>query len=154
MALARAKQFQHEQELKQHEQKRIEQLFQLKIVQPGDAVNFPKHGDSICIHYSAYLEDGTCFDNSWNRGQPINFILGSKQVIEAIELILPMLSRGEKARIVIPSEYGYGEKGYPPIIPPNTTLVYEVQLITFSSVGHIEKVLREKREKDPFALVN
>jgi len=104
MALARARQFQHEQTLKENETKRIEKLFQLKIVQPGDAVNYPKHGDSICIHYAGYLEDGTCFDNSWQRGQSINFLLGSKQVIEAIELVVPLLSRGEKARLVIPSE--------------------------------------------------
>mmetsp|Transcript_17099 Transcript_17099/g.18553 ORF Transcript_17099/g.18553 Transcript_17099/m.18553 type:complete len:155 (-) Transcript_17099:62-526(-) len=153
MALARARQFQHEQTLKENETKRIEKLFQLKIVQPGDAVNYPKHGDSICIHYAGYLEDGTCFDNSWQRGQSINFLLGSKQVIEAIELVVPLLSRGEKARLVIPSEYGYGERGYPPIIPPNSTLIYEIQLITFSSVGHVEKILREKREQNPFALV-
>ncbi len=55
-------------------------------------------------HYAGYLEDGTCFDNSWQRGQSINFLLGSKQVIEAIELVVPLLSRGEKARLVIPSE--------------------------------------------------
>lgn len=45
-----------------------------------------------------------CFDNSWNRGHPINFLLGSKQIIEGIELIVPILSRGEKARIVVPPE--------------------------------------------------
>ncbi len=55
-------------------------------------------------HYIAYLEDGTCFDNSANRGQPLYFILGSGQVIKAIELVLPILSRGERARIVVPSE--------------------------------------------------
>jgi peptidyl-prolyl cis-trans isomerase A (cyclophilin A) len=57
-----------------------------------------------CRHYAAYLEDGTCFDNSKNRGQPLYFIYGASQVIPGIEMVLPILSRGEKARIVIPAE--------------------------------------------------
>lgn len=55
-------------------------------------------------HYSAYLEDGTCFDNSSKRGQPLHFILGAGQVISGIEMILPLLSRGTIARLVIPPE--------------------------------------------------
>jgi hypothetical protein len=55
-------------------------------------------------HYISYLEDGTCFDNSSNRGQPLYFILGAGQVIKGIELVLPILSRGERARIVVPAE--------------------------------------------------
>jgi hypothetical protein len=62
------------------------------------------------------------------------------------------MSRGEKARIVIPAEYGYGDKGYPPIIPPKAILLYELELISFSSVGTAERELRERKEKDPYAL--
>lgn len=51
-----------------------------------------------------FLEDGSCFDNSYNRGQPIYFIFGASQVIEGWEMILPVMSRGEKARITVPSE--------------------------------------------------
>lgn len=103
-------------------------------------------------HYITYLEDGTCIDNSLNRGQPLYFILGAGQVIPALEMVFPTLSRGEKAKIVIPPEYGYGEKGYPPLIPPKATLLYEIELVTFSSVGHAERLLRERKQVDPFAL--
>lgn len=103
-------------------------------------------------HYSAYLEDGTCFDNSVNRGQPLYFVLGAGQIIAGIEMVLPILSRGAVARLVVPFEYGYGERGYPPIVPPKSILLYEIELITFSSVGNEERLLRERREKDPFAL--
>jgi FK506-binding protein 1 len=103
-------------------------------------------------HYIGYLEDGTCFDHSYQRGQPLYFILGAGQVIPALEMVFPTMSRGEKARIVIPAEYGYGDKGYPPIIPPKAILLYELELITFSSVGTAERELRERKEKDPYAL--
>lgn len=107
---------------------------------------------SLCRHYVAYLEDGTCIDNSLQRGQPLYFILGAGQVIPALEMIFPTLSRGERAKIVVPPEYGYGEKGYPPLIPPKATLLYEVELVTFSSVGYAERQLRERKAVDRFAL--
>lgn len=153
MALSRARAFQEQAKLTEEKskQKDIEKLFQLKVVKPGDAANFPKFGDSVAINYIAYLEDGTCIDNSLARGMPLNFILGAGQVIAALELVLLSLSRGERARIVVPPEYGYGDKGYPPIIPPKSVLLYEIELVTFSSVGSAEKILREKKESDPFA---
>jgi len=126
MALARSRVFQEQQE-KEANEKSVEKLFQLKVVKAGDAVNFPKPGDTVCLHYIAYLEDGTAFDNSFNRGQPIYFILGAGQVISALEMVVPTLSRGSRARIVIPPEHGYGDRGYPPIIPPKATLLYEIE---------------------------
>jgi FKBP-type peptidyl-prolyl cis-trans isomerase len=58
----------------------------------------------IFSNYAAYLEDGTCFDNSFKRSAPVNFVLGSKQLIEAIEMVVPLMSKGEKARIVVAPE--------------------------------------------------
>ena len=79
MALARA------QARREAEQKKKEELkasaVEINILQPGDAFNFPKTGDSLSIHYTAELEDGTKIDNSYQRGQPINFVFGSGQVI-------------------------------------------------------------------------
>mmetsp|Transcript_4238 Transcript_4238/g.5822 ORF Transcript_4238/g.5822 Transcript_4238/m.5822 type:complete len:141 (+) Transcript_4238:6-428(+) len=123
----------------------IEKKYYLKIIHPGDAVNFPRHGDSVAVNYAGFLEDGSCFDNTYNRGQPIYFILGAKQVIAAWEDVLPVLSRGEKARIVVPPELGYGDRGYPPIIPPRATLTFEIELMTFTSVGHVERLHRERK---------
>eukprot|EP01031_Cornospumella_fuschlensis_P028281 gene28281-34149_t len=143
----------HVKDKKAEEREReVVKLFQMKTVKPGDAVNFPNQGDSISIDYVAYLEDGTCFDSSRGRGQPLNFVLGAGQIIPGIEMVLPLMSRGTGVRIVVPPEYGYGEKGYPPIIPPKATLLFEVELLSFSSLGSAERMLRERRKEDPYAL--
>lgn len=60
-------------------------------------------------------------------------------------MAIPVLSRGEIARITLTPDIAYGEKGYPPIIPPKSKLVYEIELVSFSSVGHVERLAREKR---------
>ena len=127
--------------------RRIISTYKLKILHAGDAVNFPKEKDSCSIHYIGKLEDGTVFDNTYNRGQPVYFVLGAKQVIKAIEEALPILSRGEKARLVVPPECGYGERGYPPIIPPNAVTIYDIELVSFSTIGEAERLHREARKK-------
>jgi|TARA_A100001035_G_scaffold27356_1_gene18378 FK506-binding protein 1 len=129
MALAKA------QRQKKEEEKRKKELA-LTITKPGDAVYFPKQFDSISMHYIGYLADGSMFDNSYQRGQPVNFILGGGHVIEGWERILPMLSKGEKARITVPPHLAYGDRGYPPVIPPLATLTYEIELLTFTSSTH------------------
>ena len=60
-----------------------------------------------CRHYTGYLEDGTCFDDSYQRGQPVFFVLGAEQVLRGWEMVLPILSRGERARIVLQPEVSY-----------------------------------------------
>lgn len=124
--------------------KKTEKTFQIKILHPGDAVNFPKNGDSCCVNYIGMTDDGTMFDNTYNRGQAIYFILGAGQVIQAWEEVIPMFSRGQKARIVCPPAFAYGERGYPPIVPPNHTCTYELELMSFSSMGNAERLHREK----------
>ena len=130
MALARL------QRAKDAEQKKKREL-QFKILKPGDAIYFPKQHDSLAMHYIGYLEDGTMFDNSYNRGQPIYFILGGGHVIPGLEQVCTMLSKGEKARVTIPPHLAYGDRGYPPIIPPLATLTYEIELLTFTSSTHM-----------------
>ena len=129
MALAKAQRQQKEDEKRKKE-------LNLTITKPGDAVYFPKQFDSISMHYIGYLADGSMFDNSYQRGQPVNFILGGGHVIEGWERILPMLSKGEKARITVPPHLAYGDRGYPPVIPPLATLTYEIELLTFTSCTH------------------
>ena len=109
------------------EYKQIEKKYKIKITHPGDALNFPKHGDSCCVNYVGMTEDGGAFDNTYNRGQPVYFILGAGQVIQAWEEVMPMFSRGQKARIHVPPEFAYGDRGYPPIVPPNHTCTYELE---------------------------
>jgi FK506-binding protein 1 len=128
-----------------NERKRIEETLSMKVLKTGDAVNFPKIGDSIQMHYVGYLEDGTMFDNSYNRGVPICFIYGQGMVVRGIEAALPVLSRGERARIKLTPDLAYGAKGYPPVIPPGAVIIYEIELVTFTSVGHAEMVQRKNK---------
>ncbi|CEP18732.1 hypothetical protein [Parasitella parasitica] len=95
----------------------------------GDGEHVPKKGDEITIHYVGTLEDGTVFDSSRNRREPFKCKIGVKQVIQGWEEGIPQLSLGEKAILTCTPDYAYGARGFPPIIPPNATLKFEVELL-------------------------
>lgn len=101
------------------------QYVQLKTVADGAS---PKPTDTVEIHYSGWLLNGTEFDSSAKHGKPLTRPLNSlvKGWIEGVG----MMKVGEKWRFVIPPDLGYGERGYPPIIPPNSTLVFDIELIS------------------------
>lgn len=84
---------------------------------------------TVKVHYSGYLDDGSMFDSSVERGQPLDFPLGQGRVIKGWDEGIALLKVGEKARLIIPHELGYGERGYPPIIPAKATLIFDVELI-------------------------
>lgn len=88
-----------------------------------------RKGDSLSMHYTGTLEDGTEFDSSIPRGDPFVFTLGSGQVIKGWDQGLLSMCEGEKRRLVIPSDLGYGDRGSPPKIPGGATLIFEVELI-------------------------
>jgi len=88
-----------------------------------------KIGDTLKIHYTGKLEDGTEFDSSVPRGQPFSFKLGSGQVIKGWDQGLVGMCVGEKRKLKIPSALGYGARGSPPKIPGGATLVFETELI-------------------------
>ena len=86
-------------------------------------------GDVLQLHYTGKLEDGTEFDSSLPQNQPFVFSLGTGQVTEGWDQGLLEMCEGEKRKLVIPSELGYGERGAPPKIPGGATLVFEVELL-------------------------
>ncbi|XP_074129493.1 peptidyl-prolyl cis-trans isomerase FKBP2 isoform X1 [Sminthopsis crassicaudata] len=88
-----------------------------------------RKGDVLHIHYTGRLEDGTEFDSSLHRDQPFVFSLGTGQVIKGWDQGLLGMCEGEKRKLVIPSELGYGDRGAPPKIPGRATLVFEVELL-------------------------
>ncbi|MBI4228573.1 MAG: FKBP-type peptidyl-prolyl cis-trans isomerase [Deltaproteobacteria bacterium] len=89
----------------------------------------PKNGEKVKVHYTGKLEDGTVFDSSVKRGEPIEFILGVGQVIKGWDEGIADMKAGEKRQLIIPPELGYGAGGFPPIIPENATLIFDVELV-------------------------
>ncbi|KAG6787416.1 hypothetical protein Peur_048979 [Populus x canadensis] len=86
-------------------------------------------GDSIKVHYRGKLTDGTVFDSSFERGDPIAFELGSGQVIKGWDQGLLGACVGEKRKLKIPAKLGYGEQGSPPTIPGGATLIFDTELV-------------------------
>ena len=90
----------------------------------------PESGQTVSVHYSGYLVDGTKFDSSHDRDKPFEFSLGQRQVIKGWDEGVALLNVGSKAKFIIPPELGYGERGAGRVIPPNATLVFEVELLS------------------------
>jgi len=86
-------------------------------------------GDTMTMHYKGMLLDGTKFDASYDRNQPFTFVLGMRQVIEGWDEGVAQLKVGSKAVLLIPSKLGYGERGAGGSIPPNSPLVFEVEVL-------------------------
>lgn len=101
---------------------------EVTILQQGDGPK-PEAGDIVQVHYTGTLTDGTKFDSSLDRGQPIAFPLGQGRVIRGWDEGIALLNQGTKARLTIPPELGYGAQGAGGVIPPNATLIFEVELV-------------------------
>jgi FKBP-type peptidyl-prolyl cis-trans isomerase len=88
-----------------------------------------KKGQTVSVHYTGWLTDGKKFDSSKDHGQPFSFALGRGQVIQGWDDGVAGMKVGGKRKLTIPPEMGYGREGYPGAIPPNATLVFEVELL-------------------------
>ena len=100
------------------------------IVEAGDGPK-PQPGTPIKAHYTGKFLSGRVFDSSVQRGEPFEFEVGMGRVIKGWDEALLDMRKGEKRILVIPSHLGYGERGYPPVIPPQATLVFDVELVDF-----------------------
>tara|TARA_R110002012_G_scaffold88274_1_gene217562 strand:- start:5528 stop:6460 length:933 start_codon:yes stop_codon:yes gene_type:complete len=99
-----------------------------KIIQKGSGAKAEK-GKTVSVHYEGALTNGQIFDSSYKRNQPIDFALGVGQVIPGWDEGISLLQVGDKARFVIPSHLAYGKTGAGGVIPPNATLVFDVELM-------------------------
>ncbi|KLL11385.1 FKBP-type peptidyl-prolyl cis-trans isomerase [Protofrankia coriariae] len=101
----------------------------VETLSPGDGKTFPQKGDTVQIHYVGTLLDGTKFDSSRDRGSPFVTQIGVGKVIKGWDEGVPQLSLGQKAVLTVTPDFAYGSRGFPPVIPPNSTLRFEVELL-------------------------
>ncbi|KAJ9517315.1 hypothetical protein QJQ45_016684 [Haematococcus lacustris] len=108
-----------------------------KILVQGSGWDKPEAHDVVTVHYVGTLTDGTTFDSSRDRNEPFTFTLGEGRVIKGWDQGVATMKKGEKAVLTCAPDYAYGESGSPPKIPPNATLNFEVELLSWQSVKDI-----------------
>ena len=98
------------------------------MIKKGDGPK-PKLGQTVSVHYAGYLTNGQKFDSSYDRNQPIEFPIGTGRVIKGWDEGIMLLNVGSKAKLIIPPDLGYGARGAGGVIPPNATLIFDVELL-------------------------
>ncbi|KAH7402808.1 hypothetical protein BKA66DRAFT_507679 [Pyrenochaeta sp. MPI-SDFR-AT-0127] len=104
-----------------------------EVITPAECVRKTQAGDKINVHYRGTLTDGSEFDASYNRGQPLSFTVGQGQVIKGWDQGLLDMCPGEKRKLTIQPEWAYGSRGAGPI-PANSVLIFESELVSIDGV--------------------
>ncbi|KAK7198744.1 fk506-binding protein 1-like protein [Novymonas esmeraldas] len=99
-----------------------------KIIE-GDGKTIPRTGSVVTLDYIGYLDDGSKFDSTLERGKPFVFRVGCGEVIKGWDAGIVQMSKGERSKLTMPPSLAYGGPGFPGLIPPNSTIVFEVTLL-------------------------
>jgi len=105
---------------------------EIETLQEGDGATFPKKGQKVSCHYVLTLTNGKKIDSSRDRGSAFEFNIGMGEVIQGWDEGLMKISVGQRAKLTISPDMGYGAKGVPGCIPPNSTLIFDVELLKVS----------------------
>ncbi|KHN80382.1 binding protein [Toxocara canis] len=101
----------------------------IETLKPGDGKTFPKNGQKVSCHYVLTLQDGKEVDSSRTRGKPFEFKIGKGEVIKGWDEGVAKMSVGQRAKLTISPDMGYGSRGVPGAIPGNATLIFDVELL-------------------------
>jgi len=105
---------------------------EVETIKPGNGGPTPKSGQTVSVHYVGTLTNGTEFDSSRKRGKPFQFRIGAGEVIKGWDEGVAQMTAGQVAKLTCSPDYAYGSRGFPGVIPPNSVLQFEVELISFS----------------------
>eukprot|EP00075_Anas_platyrhynchos_P021859 XP_027311112.1 peptidyl-prolyl cis-trans isomerase FKBP1B isoform X1 [Anas platyrhynchos] len=108
---------------------RAEMGVEIETISPGDGRTFPKKGQTCVVHYTGMLQNGKKFDSSRDRNKPFRFKIGRQEVIKGFEEGVTQMSLGQRAKLTCTPEMAYGATGHPGVIPPNATLLFDVELL-------------------------
>jgi FK506-binding protein 1 len=101
----------------------------ITLQRAGDVNSYPQPTQSVAIHYDAYLPNGKLWDSSRKRKRPLRFRLGTGQVIAGLDEGVAQLSVGSRAYLKIPASLAYGERGFPGLVPPNTAIEFDIEVL-------------------------
>ena len=96
------------------------------VIGDGDS---PQKGQTVVVHYTGTLENGTKFDSSYDRNSPLEFRIGEGQMIPGFDEGIQTMKKGGKRKLILPPYLAYGSRGMANVIPPNATLIFEVELV-------------------------
>ncbi|XP_063982970.1 peptidyl-prolyl cis-trans isomerase FKBP1A [Diachasmimorpha longicaudata] len=101
----------------------------VEVISSGDGQTFPKTGQTVVVHYTGTLTNGKKFDSSRDHGAPFKFKIGKGEVIKGWDQGVAQMSVGQRARLTCSPDFAYGSRGHPGVIPPNATLIFDVELL-------------------------
>ena len=102
---------------------------EIQKLRNGDGKTYPQQGGNVTVHYTGSLQNGNVFDSSVSKGKPFQFQIGLGKVIKGWDMGVSKMSKGEKSKLIIPPELGYGANGAGGVIPPNAVLIFDVELL-------------------------